>query len=67
MPCFNEGDLAEETIGRLFEQTYPTFEVIAVNDGSSDNTQQVLDQLEKQYPNLRELYILLIIKARLWL
>lgn len=57
LPCFNEGDLAEETIGRLFEQTYPNFEVIAVNDGSSDNTKEVLDVLNDKYPNLRVIHL----------
>ncbi len=53
LPCYNEGKLAEETIRLLFQQTYPNFEVVAVNDGSSDNTGEVLDGLQKIYPNLR--------------
>lgn len=57
LPCYNEGDLARETIERLFEQTYPDFEVIAVNDGSSDNTKEVLDELDKEFPNLRVVHL----------
>ncbi|MCG8672369.1 MAG: poly-beta-1,6-N-acetyl-D-glucosamine synthase [Pseudomonadales bacterium] len=57
LPCYNEGELVEETIGCLFEQTYPNFEVIAINDGSSDNTGELLNQLEKQYPNLRVVHL----------
>lgn len=57
LPCYNEGDLAEETIGHLFEQTYPNFEVIAINDGSSDNTKEVLDELDKKYPKLRVIHL----------
>ena len=57
LPCYNEGDLARETIGHLFNQTYPDFEVIAVNDGSTDNTKEVLDELDKEYPNLRVVHL----------
>ena len=53
LPCYNEGELAEETIRLLFQQTYPNFEVVAVNDGSSDNTKEVLNSLQKIFPNLR--------------
>lgn len=57
LPCYNEGDLAEETISHLFEQTYPNYEVIAVNDGSSDNTKEVLNQLEAKYPKLKVVHL----------
>ena len=57
LPCFNEGELARETIERLFEQTYPNFEVIAVNDGSTDNTREVLDQLSEEFENLRVIHL----------
>ncbi len=57
LPCYNEGDLAEETIAYLFKQTYPNFEVIAINDGSKDNTGEVLDRLEKQYDKLRVVHL----------
>lgn len=42
IPCFNEGDNAEETITHALKLDYPHFEVIAINDGSSDNTGEVL-------------------------
>lgn len=57
LPCFNEGELARETIERLFQQTYPNFEVIAVNDGSTDNTREVLDELSEEFENLRVIHL----------
>ena len=57
LPCFNESTLAEETIFHLFEQTYPNMEVIAINDGSSDDTGEVLDKLEQQYEKLRVIHL----------
>jgi biofilm PGA synthesis N-glycosyltransferase PgaC len=53
VPCFNEGDNVIETIGALMRQNYPNFEVIAVNDGSKDNTGKLLDDLQSRYDNLR--------------
>ncbi len=53
VPCFNEGDNVIETIGALMRQNYPNFEVIAVNDGSKDNTGTLLDELQFRYDRLR--------------
>lgn len=35
------------------EQITPDYEVILVNDGSQSHTREILDFLEKQYPNVR--------------
>ena len=45
IPCFNEEKNARETISAALAQRYANLEVIAINDGSSDNTAQVLQQL----------------------
>jgi biofilm PGA synthesis N-glycosyltransferase PgaC len=56
VPCHNEGDNVRETIAALLAQTYPHFDIIAVNDGSSDNTGVLLEELAKQHPRLRVLH-----------
>ncbi len=53
IPCYNEGENVRETIGILQEQDYPNFEIIAINDGSKDNTLEILHELAKKYKNLR--------------
>ncbi|MBC7908434.1 MAG: poly-beta-1,6 N-acetyl-D-glucosamine synthase [Rhodospirillaceae bacterium] len=53
VPCFNEGDNVRETIGALLEQNYPDFEVIAINDGSRDDTGAQLDALLAIHDRLR--------------
>jgi len=53
VPCYNEGDNVRLLISNLMESVYPDFEIIAINDGSSDNTGEVLDELLLQYPLLR--------------
>jgi len=53
VPCFNEGENVAETIAGLTAQSYPNLEIIAINDGSSDNTGPALDKLTARYPQLR--------------
>ena len=57
VPCFNEEDNAEETLSHALQLNYPHFEVIAINDGSSDNTAQVLDTLAAQHEKLRVVHL----------
>jgi poly-beta-1,6-N-acetyl-D-glucosamine synthase len=57
IPCYNEGDNAEETISHALKLDYPEFEVIAINDGSRDNTGEVLDRLAEKNPRLRVVHL----------
>jgi biofilm PGA synthesis N-glycosyltransferase PgaC len=57
IPCYNEGDNAEETLSHALALDYPEFEVIAINDGSKDNTGEVLDRMAAQYPRLRVVHL----------
>ncbi|OGX08664.1 MAG: hypothetical protein A2Z88_10335 [Omnitrophica WOR_2 bacterium GWA2_47_8] len=47
IPTFNRAKLVCETIDSVLAQTYPNIEIIVVDDGSSDNTEEVL----KKYGN----------------
>lgn len=42
IPTYNRADLIRRTIENVFEQTYKDFELIVVDDGSTDNTLQRL-------------------------
>ena len=53
IPCYNEGENVRETIGILEQQHYKNFEIIAINDGSKDNTLEILHELATKYENLR--------------
>jgi poly-beta-1,6-N-acetyl-D-glucosamine synthase len=57
VPCHNEGEQVRETIHYLAAQRYPNVEIIAVNDGSTDDTGQQLDQLLEEYPALRVVHL----------
>lgn len=42
-PCFNHGKYIHEMLTSVLNQTYRDFEVIIVNDGSTDDTKLILD------------------------
>jgi biofilm PGA synthesis N-glycosyltransferase PgaC len=53
VPCYNEEETIGETIEYLNELSYPDFEIIAVNDGSRDNTEKILIELAEKFQRLR--------------
>jgi len=57
VPCHNESATVSETIDWLNRQQYDHFEIIAINDGSTDNTGELLDQLARKYERLRVIHL----------
>jgi len=49
----NEGENLKKYIPLIANQNYKNFEVVVVNDCSADDTEFILDFLEKKYANLR--------------
>lgn len=49
----NEAENLKKNLSAVLDQDYPDFEVIVVNDGSWDRTQDVLEEIQKSYPQLR--------------
>lgn len=41
IPCYNYGHFLAEAIESIQQQTYPTKEIVVVDDGSTDNTKEV--------------------------
>ncbi len=56
VPCHNESANVVETIQSLLGQEYPDFEIIAINDASTDNTGELLDGLAAKHPELRVIH-----------
>lgn len=48
VPCYNASGTLERCIRSLLDQTYSDFEIITVNDGSSDGTSDVLRRLSEE-------------------
>ena len=56
VPCYNEADNVRDVIGHLFGMRYPDFEIVAVNDGSTDGTGALLDELATRDSRLRVIH-----------
>lgn len=54
MPVFNQEKYIEEAINSVLEQTYKNYELIIVNDGSTDGTQKIINK----YSNHKKIKII---------
>lgn len=53
LPAYNEEKVIAKTLAALARTDYPNFEVVAVDDGSTDNTWGVLTDYASVWPRLR--------------
>lgn len=56
VPCYNVERYVRKAITCLVNQTYKNLEIIVIDDASTDNTYQVLKQLESEYSGKFKLY-----------
>lgn len=49
----NEAENIKKFVPLLLEQDYPTFELVLIDDASSDETRDLFEAFEKQYPNVK--------------
>lgn len=48
MPTYNDGNYISETFDSIFNQSYKNWELIVVNDGSTDNTEETVKSLKDE-------------------
>ncbi len=53
VPAYNEGEVIESSLASLLELRYPYYEIIAVDDGSSDETYERMRQFEGNHYGVR--------------
>ena len=53
MPAHNEGDILYAVVKEMTQLNYPNYELIMINDGSSDDTGKVLRNIVAMYDNVR--------------
>lgn len=51
MPAYNAGDFINEAIESILKQTYKEWNLTIVNDGSVDNTKELIEEYTKKYPD----------------
>ena len=57
VPACNEEDTIETAMLSLVNQDYSPFEIVAINDRSTDRTGPILEKLAAQYPRIRLLEV----------
>ena len=53
IPVYNQESMIELVIDSIFSSSYKNLEVIAVNDGSTDGTKEILEKIKKKYKKLK--------------
>ena len=53
IPVYNSAKYLRKCLDSVFSQTYNDYEVIAINDGSADNSLGILNEYAKQHKNLK--------------
>jgi len=52
IPVYNSSNYISKCLESILNQTYTNYEIIAINDGSTDNSKEIISQYEKKYPNI---------------
>ncbi len=52
MPCYNTEKYLKKTMDSIFAQTFRDYEILMVDDGSTDSTPQLLDRYGNEYPDV---------------
>ena len=55
IPCYNASKYLERCLDSIYNQSYNMFEVIIVNDGSTDNTEEIVNRYRSKYNNIKYL------------
>ena len=56
MPCYNHGKYVAESVESILNQTYENIELLIVENGSTDNSREVLQQF-KDNPKVKLFYL----------
>jgi len=57
IPCYNHGKYIKETVSSVLKQTFNSFEVIIVDDGSTDEEAlRIFDEIEKKHSIIRVIH-----------
>lgn len=49
IPCYNASEFLDDCLKSILNQTYENIELIIVNDGSTDNSEEIIDSYKKKF------------------
>ena len=53
IPAYNCAEYIEETVASALASTYPLIEIIITNDGSTDASAEIIEQIVRKYPQIK--------------
>lgn len=53
MPNFNDGKYIKEALDSLLNQSFKNFEILIIDDGSTDNSLDIIKEYEKNHKNIK--------------
>lgn len=57
VPVYNVFEYLRKCLDSLVNQSYKNIEIIVVNDGTKDSSQDIIDEYKKKYPSIIKSYI----------
>ncbi|WP_339758629.1 glycosyltransferase family A protein [Algoriphagus aquimarinus] len=52
IPCYNQANFLTSTVESALNSTYPHLEIIIINDGSTDNSKEIAEELTEKHKNI---------------
>ena len=52
IPVYNAGKYLDKCLDNIINQSFNNYEIILVNDGSTDNSEKILDDYVNKYSNI---------------
>ena len=65
MPVYNSEKYVSKAIESVLAQDFEDFELILVNDGSTDNSAEICDQFAEKYEKVRVIHKKMVVFALL--
>lgn len=57
IPCHNEENCIRETLQHLDNIDYPSYEIIVIDDSSTDKTKEIIEDIAEKHPRIRTVFL----------